>query len=190
MTSQNLFPSPKKVTLYSNGDVLSTVYRRDLELDTHDFNSSIRGVLNGIGDGDELTEPIPAVRESKVITFDNGTISSSPGLSVLSNLSDSLTGMPLLRRQSDGGETIDDGQNPDFSLAQSLTCPPTSCAPLDGSGNQNQPACNPTLPDFRSKPATAFCTNGLSYSPLLTACKVNCNIFKNAQANGNSKLCW
>jgi hypothetical protein len=186
MTSQNLFPSPKTVTLYANGDVLSTVYKRDPELEARDFNSSIRGVLNSIGDGHELTEPTPAVIESKVVTFDNGTISSYSGLSVLSNFSDSLTGMSLLRRQSDGGETIDDGQNPDFSLAQSLTCPPTSCAPLDGSGNPNQPACNPTLPDFRSKPA-AISTNDLSYSPLLTAYKVNCNLFKDAQASGNSK---
>jgi hypothetical protein len=151
VTSQNLFPQAKQITLYSNGDVLSTSSKRSLEPEERSFNSAERGLLNSI-DGEELSEPTPILLESKVVTVDKGEIWSSSEFS--NSSTPSLTILGLLRRTDPDTEMTDAGQSPDLSLAQSFTCPATACANADGSGDQSLAPCPSTLPDFRSKSPT------------------------------------
>jgi hypothetical protein len=149
MTSQNLFATPKIITLYSNGDVLSTDSSSSTK--RHEFDDAVGGVLNSV-DGAELTEPDQGYVESKIVSFEDGKISYLPGpiLQPTSNYS-----MPLFRRDDAGSESIDDGEAPDFSLANSFTCPATTCTATDGteSGAKRRAiaACPSTLPDFKSE---------------------------------------
>lgn len=102
--------------------------------------------------GAELTEPDQGYVESKIVSFEDGKISYLPGpiLQPTSNYS-----MPLFRRDDAGSESIDDGEAPDFSLANSFTCPATTCTATDGteSGAKRRAiaACPSTLPDFKSE---------------------------------------
>lgn len=150
MTSQNLFTTPKSITLYSNGDVLSTSSSSSTK--RRDFDHLEGGILNSAR-SDELLEPSPVSLQEKVVSFDNGKIAQYVG-----NFPDVNATMQLFRRDDAGAEAVDEGQAADFTLAQSFTCPPTACAAADGSDTALQaraaglPACPSTLPDFRSKP--------------------------------------
>jgi hypothetical protein len=103
MTSQNLFAQSKSITLYSNGDVLSS----DSSISTkrRDFNHDDRGVLNS-DDGEELGEPSPVHLESKVVSFEDGKILYLAGLSPFVNSS-----MELFRRADAGAESVDEAQS-------------------------------------------------------------------------------
>lgn len=150
MSPQNLFPTSKIVTLYHNGDVISSSStKRDLTLEEREFNSSEAGILNSL-DGSELSPAKQILAESRVIGLEQGILwSSGPEMINISTPATKITG--LMRRQNPDAEMQDDGQQPDFSLAQSLTCPATQCASPGSSNSQGLPACPSVLPDFRCK---------------------------------------
>jgi hypothetical protein len=150
MSPQNLFPTSKIVTLYQNGDVISSSStKRDLTLEEREFNSSEAGILNSL-DGSELSPAKQILAESRVIGVEQGILwSSGPEMVNISTPATKITG--LMRRQNPDAEMQDDGQQPDFSLAQSLTCPATQCASPGSSNSQGLPACPSVLPDFRCK---------------------------------------
>jgi hypothetical protein len=157
ITSQNLFTTPKQITLYENGDVISTSSKRDLDFSKRGFQSSETGVLNSLH-GNELSPAGQVVMESIVVGVEDGIVWSS--LPEPANFSTPTTTMlELSRRQSGRGDALrqDAGQSPDFSLAQSFTCPNSQCSspgggPSPGGGSgQSQAPCPSVLPDFRCK---------------------------------------
>lgn len=156
MAPQNLFSTPKSVTLYSNGDVLSTTTtstgtkRRSLPGMAGRFDELERGALNS-EDASELTETRTILAESRVVGVEDNVLwASGPELVNVSSRPAHQAIMDLRRRSDDGDtEMTDAGDQPDFNLAQSLTCPANNCASPGSSNPNNQPPCANTLPDLR-----------------------------------------
>ncbi|ETS82826.1 hypothetical protein PFICI_04702 [Pestalotiopsis fici W106-1] len=160
MAARNLFDTPKQITLYSNGDVLSTTNsKRDEIWAIHQLEG--RGILNG-GNAEELSEPESVLAEARVVGMD-GTILWSSGNELIN-----ITATPSTlhtnqkRDSSSDAEAEDNDQVAGFSLG-TLTCPETSCS---SGGNEKRASntCGWVLPDFR-------------YAD-------NCNIFCDRQVNG------
>ena len=150
ITSQDIFNPPKQVTLYSNGDVISTSSKRDLSFSKREFNASETGVLNSLHDHG-LSPAGQVVMESRVVSVEDGNVWSSPPETA--NFSTPTIPMLGLMQRSDGGdaEMQDAGQSPDFSLAQQFTCPNSQCSTPGGGGDPSLAPCPSILPDFRCK---------------------------------------
>jgi hypothetical protein len=150
ITSQNLFSTPKQVTLYSNGGVASTNSKRDLDSLEQQFNISDTGVLNS-AHGHELGPAGEVTTLFREVAIEDGIIWSSD-LEPSNYSIPTIISYRLTRRQSDGGdaEMQDAGQSPDFSLG-TLTCPANQCSSPGGGGDQSLAPCPSTLPDFRCK---------------------------------------
>ncbi|KAF7536258.1 hypothetical protein G7054_g4665 [Neopestalotiopsis clavispora] len=175
ITARNLFASPKVVTLYSNGDVLSTTYKRDVPLlaSRAALDESEAGVLNtrnGAGNGlvdlpDEGSSPAPKklLAQARIIGMDGEMLWSSDT---------EMVNITLADVQSSGGM-----YKRDDSEAEKPTILATECAAGDDEDDTESSVakratstCGWVLPDFR----------------------YNCQVFSDNQltnsANGQSTL--
>lgn len=179
ISARNLFASPKVVTLYSNGDVLSTNFKRDIPILAFRaaLDQSERGVLNshdgpgndGLYDLPEKgTSPAPKtmLAQARIIGMDGQMLWSSEAEIVnitLANSSKSRQGAGALCKRDDSeAEETDNSSSAEFSLG-TLTCPATECDAGDGEDSDNDSSavsrratstCGWVLPDFRCK----FCS--------------------------------
>ena len=159
--SRNLFSDPKTITLYHNGDVLSTTFKRDVPLlagrslrpelkvvdgNVEDLHLQERGILNGDTDGSELGETETVLARARIVGMDGDVLWTS-GEDMINV---TLPRRGLAKRQASEAETNDDGQSPDFSLG-TLTCPPDSCSSNSGGSAKRATSntCGWVLPDLR-----------------------------------------
>jgi hypothetical protein len=87
--SYNLFSTPKTITLYSNGDVLSTTFKRDVPLLAGrslspelkvvgvDGEGQERGILNGDADGSGLGDIETIFARARIIGMDGDVLWTS-----------------------------------------------------------------------------------------------------------------
>jgi hypothetical protein len=122
---RNLFSTPKSVTLYSNGDVLSTKTassgtKRSLLGMEGRFHEHERGALSS-DDASELTKPRTILAEARAVGIEDNVLwGTGPELVNVSGQASRVV-KRLSIRQSDGDgdtEMTDASDSPDFSLAQ------------------------------------------------------------------------
>ncbi|KAL2821672.1 hypothetical protein BJX63DRAFT_427669 [Aspergillus granulosus] len=144
MAARNLFDSPKSITLYENGDVGST------NLYSSGTKRSLEGNEDPVFDDDSaLDSPRAILGVERVVGFDSNTNMLWGSEPSLLNVTDA---QPLRRRDDDSDVDmmdIDDDEDPDFSLLNSLTCPPQTCVNAGSANPKNLPVCGWTLPDLR-----------------------------------------
>lgn len=144
MAARSLFNTPKVIMLYLNGDVGSTMTastgtKRSIPADSEP--------VFGSNSDDELTEPWFTLGVARVVEFasDYGALwgSAPPAFNV--------TDEKALRKRDDDSDVEMADADPDFSLAQALTCPPQNCASPGSPNPNNLPPCGWILPDLRCK---------------------------------------
>jgi hypothetical protein len=155
VTSRNLFDTPKVITLYSNGDVLSTTLKRDVpQITPREFDNLEVGLLNS-EDGLELNdfESESVLAEARIVGIDGDLLWSSGSevvnISRSQNIGPYKKGLQTRQDSSVDPEATDNNSSPDFSLG-TLTCPATSCESSDGTTTKRATnTCGWVLPDFR-----------------------------------------
>ena len=160
---RSLFASPHVITLYTNGGVASTTFKRDAppllagrslhqELNLVGLaGDSERGVLNS-ADGEELAdaESETILAQARIVGMDGDVVWTSG--EELVNVT--LPRRALLGKRQSVADAEDGGQTPGLSLG-TLTCPPDSCssgADETSGGNAKRATsstCGWVLPDFR-----------------------------------------
>ncbi|KAK4116057.1 hypothetical protein N656DRAFT_841568 [Canariomyces notabilis] len=161
--SHNLFSTPKTITLYSNGDVLSTTFKRDVPLLAGrslspelkvvgvDGEGQERGILNSDADGSELGDIETIFARARIIGMDGDVLWTS--------------GDEMINVTCRAAPWINVGPSPDFSLG-TLTCLPDSCS--SDSGNEKRATsntCGWVLPYLRYSADAFSDTQLLGYQP-------------------------
>ena len=154
--SRNLFSSPNVITLYSNGDVISTTFKRDVpllagrsldqDLKLVAFDQEERGILNS-EDGDELGEAETILAHARIVGMDGDLVWTSG--EELVNITIPRHALVNKRQSNENdAEANDNSGSPDFSLG-TLTCPPNQCSSGGSEKRATSNTCGWVLPDLR-----------------------------------------